>query len=92
MSLSKKQLTDYCQLHGGSGMCRYLDQDETDYTKWNCWKHRTLDKKKIDAKVDQRIADCLKLGLDPMQQGYPIGDNCSGYPLLRNIEQGYDVP
>lgn len=90
MSLSKKQLQDVCMLYSGSQMCRYLSQDDADPSKWNCLKHRPIEKKKIDDKIDQFLAECKKKGIDATKQHVPLGDNCGGYPLLKNIEQGYD--
>jgi len=89
MSLSKKQLADVCLLMG-SKMCRYVVQDDSDYTKYNCLKHRPVEKKKIDTKIDDFLAQCAKSSIDPLKSNVPLGDNCSGYPLLKNIEQGYD--
>ena len=90
MSLSKKQLADVCMCFAGADMCRFLIQDDTDYSKWNCLKKRPIEKKKIDDKIDQFVAECRKNSLDPTKQGVPLGDGCQGYPLLKNIEQGYD--
>lgn len=89
--LSKKQLSDVCLLYQGSGMCRYLTQDDGDYNKWNCLKHRVIEKAKIDEKVQDFVIESHKKNVDPAKQNYPIGDNCSGYPLLKNLMQGYDV-
>ncbi len=90
MSLSKKQLADVCMLYQGHKMCRYLSQDDNDYSKWNCLKHRPVEKAKIDDKIDDFLAECKKKGIDATKQAVPLGDNCSGYPLLKHIEQGYD--
>jgi len=87
--LSKKQLQDICLLHG-PGTCRYLDSDDVDHTKWYCLKHNSIKKKTIDVGVSNFIAECKSKGLDPTKQNNPIEDNCSGYPFLRYLEQGYD--
>jgi hypothetical protein len=87
MSLTKKQLTDVCMLHGNN-MCRYLQQEDDDLSKWNCLKHRKIEKKKIDERIISFCEDAKQHGIDPYSQGVPLGDNCGGFPLLKNIEQG----
>ena len=77
-------------IHSVSHTCRYLNQDDLDPSKWSCLKHRPIEKGKIDVSVDQFFKDCKKKSIDPYKQNVPISDNCSGYPLLKNIEQGYD--
>lgn len=89
--LSKKQLSDVCLLHQGTGMCRYLSQDDSDFNKWNCLKHRVVEKAKIDDKIQDFVQECRKKNVDPMKQSYPLGDNCCGYPLLKSLMQGYDI-
>ena len=92
MSLSLKQLTDVCLANSGTAdVCRYLKQDDTDYDKWYCLKHKVADKTRIDDKVSEHIRDCRKQGVDPADAGHPLGDNCDGYPLLKYKSQGYDV-
>jgi len=89
--LSNKQLQDVCLCYsGGSAQCRYLAQDEVDWKKWYCQKLIRSKKDKIDVTVEKYREECRKAGTDPFSQGSPIGDNCSGYPLLRHVEQGYD--
>lgn len=85
MTLSLKQLNDVCLLNSDdkSKLCRYLINDELDQNKWHCQKLRPNIKSKIDH--DILIAKHRK------EMMVSIGDNCSGYPLLRNITQGYDL-
>jgi len=54
-------------------------------------KQRDGRKKQIDASVDKLLDECKRKGLDPEAQGVPMGDNCDGYPILKYLEQGYDV-
>ena len=89
--LSKKQLQNVCLMYDPDHKtCRYIGQDDVDYGKWHCVKHKKNSKDKIDEEVKIFILNCRKKNIDPAQQGMPIGDNCSGYPILKNIEQGYD--
>jgi hypothetical protein len=92
MALTLKQLKDVCLLHGGSKQCRFLRADDNEYDKYYCMKKRPTERKKIDTKVNQFINDCLKKKKDPHKETLPIGDNCSGYPILKHVPQGYDVP
>lgn len=90
--LSLKQLKDVCLVNDNTYLkCRYLSQDENDYTKWYCLKKTTkaLD---VDSELDEFVRDCRKRGKDPRKENVPLGDNCAGYPLLRHINQGYDCP
>ena len=90
--LSKNQLINVCLLGGSdSNTCRYLRQDEKNWNKWYCLKHKISDKSLIDAKISMWVVSCQSKGKDPAASGVPLGDNCKGYPLLKNIEQGYDV-
>lgn len=90
--LSKKQLADICMSNQGHQACRYLSQDELDWSKFHCIKLRPIEKSKIDKKVSDYISECKRKGTDPNKQSIPIADNCSGYPLLKTINQGYDCP
>lgn len=91
MVLSDKQLKDVCMLWGGDyRTCRYLRDDDQDYGKYYCYKLRATEKKKIDLKVREFLRDCKKKKIDPATQNVPLGDNCSGYPILKVIQQGYD--
>lgn len=84
MTLSAKQLSDVCLLNSldKSKSCRYLVNDELNENKWHCQKLIPNIKSKIDH--DIMIAKHRK-------EIVPSGDNCMGYPLLRNIAQGYDL-
>lgn len=91
MPLSKKHLQDVCLVYGGYKRCRYLAQDDTDYTKNYCLK-KTSKKDDIDGEVDEFMKDCKAKGTDPKTAGMSLGDNCGGYPILKIIDQGYDCP
>lgn len=93
MALSKKQVKDVCFYGGGTSQCRYLDDDFNDNGNivWIC-KKKSPDKKLIDEEVDLYLIDMKKKGIDPMDQGASLGDNCQGYLPLKSISQGYDVP
>lgn len=80
MSLSSKQLTDVCLLgHNDiTKTCKYLRNDELDSSKWHCQKLIP----EIKSKIDYQVEISLKK--------VPLGDNCKGYPILKNIIQGYD--
>lgn len=90
MTLSQKQLKEVCMLNGGSKTCRYLYNDELDSSKWYCSKLRPIEKTKIDISIDQFVFDCKKRKIDAKKVGRPMGDNCEGYLLLKNIKQGFD--
>ena len=91
MPLSQRQLTDVCMLYSGDHrQCRYLEEDDADSSKWYCLKKKTIEKKKIDKRINQFIQDCTKKGVDPKAQNIPLADNCAGYPILKIIDQGYD--
>lgn len=85
MSLSRNQLENICLLRHGDerNICRYLGNDELDESVWVCRKLHQSSKSRIDSE-----AESAKLRGD---RGVPLGDNCPGYPLLRNVTQGYDV-
>lgn len=89
--LSLKQLQDVCLYNDNSSLkCRYLGQDENDYTKYYCAKKLASSAHDIDAELDDYIKNLTAKGKDPTKENIPLGDNCQGYPLLRHIEQGYD--
>lgn len=92
MALSLKQLKDVCLLHSGSNQCRYLRSDDNEIDIYNCLKKRPTEKKKIDQKVNEFLLDCQKKRIDPYKQSLPIGDHCTGYVVLRHVQQGYDIP
>jgi hypothetical protein len=54
-------------------------------------KKRPVEKGKIDVKIRNFERECRKNGVDPRSMNEPMGDNCSGYPYLKNVPQGYDV-
>lgn len=82
MTLTYKQLRDVCLIEStdNTKVCRYLSQDELDQNKWYCQKLNLIMKSKIDRNV-----------LFDIKGEVASGNNCAGYPLLRNIKQGYDV-
>ncbi len=90
--LSKKHLQDVCLLYSGdSRRCRFLTQDEHDFLKWHCLK-LTSRRSDIDVEVSDFIKDARRKGQDPTKSHLPLGDNCGGYPVMKHIQQGYDVP
>ncbi len=89
--LSKKHLNNVCMLGRQHKECRYLESDDFDYNKYYCQKHRPNEKKKIDIKLNAFVAECKRKGLDLAKQSKPLGDNCSGYALLKHKLQGIDV-
>lgn len=93
MPLSKKQLEDVCLVYGGDyRTCRYLQDDANNYGDYQCFKLRPTEKAKIDLKVKEFMRTSKKKGVDPRSQGAPLGNNCKGYPILQQIEVGYDKP
>ena len=91
MSLSIPQLKDVCLLHSGAKQCRFLRIDDVDPDKHYCMKKRPVERRKIDQKVNEFLSDCQKKRMDASKQNLPIGDNCTGYPVLKHKLQGYDV-
>lgn len=92
MPLSQAQLRDVCMIYGQSDRCRYLAEDNRDYSKWYCMKQKKNEKNKIDLKIQDFLRDCKIKGVDPSSAGVALGDNCQGYPVMKHIEQGYDKP
>lgn len=91
MPLSLKQLQDVCMLYTGNyKRCRYAGQDDTDSSKWYCLK-KSSKRQEIDDETDEFLKELKKKHQDPKKQGVPLGDNCDGYPILKYMEQGYDV-
>lgn len=87
--LSPKQLKNICLYNQHNHrMCRYLYQDDVDYTRWYCAKLHPSKKDKVDAAVSDFLKDCKKQGTDPKSQSVPLGDNCYGFPILKHIVQG----
>ena len=89
--LTDKQLNDVCLLYQDNNQCRYLDEDPRTW-QYHCMKHRKYRQEELDEKVDEFIIECRKKGVDPDAQGFPMGDNCAGFPVLKSLMQGYDVP
>jgi hypothetical protein len=86
MGLSKLHLKDICLLNGGNRQCRYLDdaKDENGNVVYVCRK-LTAEGKAIDEELEEYLEE---KDFDP---DVPMADNCNGYPVLPNIDQGYDV-
>jgi hypothetical protein len=90
MPLSLKQLQDVClQQVSDNRKCKYLGQDDNDPSLWHCLK-KSPKKKEIDDEVVDYLKELKKKGIDPHTQNIPLGDNCSGYPILKFVKQGYD--
>jgi hypothetical protein len=90
MPLSLKQLQNYCLYHvDDSSKCRYLAQDDNDPNIWFCLK-KSARKAETDDEIVEYVKEFKSKGLDPYKQDVPLGDNCSGYPILRYKIQGYD--
>lgn len=88
--LSLQQLTDVCLAKStGSDRCRFLHQDPTDPAKFFCLK-LSPKAKIIEQSVLDFIVDKKRKGLNPYAENMPLGDNCEGYPVMRNLLQGYD--
>ncbi len=88
--LSLKQLDDICLVNSNSSeRCRYLTADENEFGKFYCMKLSSR-REQIDEEVEEYLVEMRRLGRDPNRDNLPLGDNCQGYPLFRNIEQGYD--
>lgn len=90
MALTTKQLKDVCMLGGGYKQCRYLAQDELDYSKYYCLK-KTSQAKQIDEDLDDELSRLRAKKVSYKTQNFPVGDNCCGYLVLKVIDQGYDV-
>jgi hypothetical protein len=92
MALSKTHLKDVCLLGMKYHQCRYLDEAENDDGEvvYVC-RRKTADGKAIDDELNDYVKDLKKQKKDPRDSEVPLGDNCSGYPALPNVKQGYDV-
>ena len=89
--LTNSHLNDVCLLYNDSGnQCRYLGEDRQNWA-WHCLKHHPTKKTEIDVEIKKMLDECSKKGSDPHAQGLSCGDNCSGYPRLKHMRQGYDV-
>jgi hypothetical protein len=88
--LDKQQLDKYCLPNGGYLRCIYLAQDDMHYDKFYCLKKSP--KKIIVDKEHLEVLELLKKkNKDPQSQGIALGNNCSGFLLLKNTLQGFDV-
>lgn len=88
--LSEKHLKDVCLMYDQTHRkCRYLSQDDLDYSKFHCLK-LSNEAAAIDEEVDEFLKECRSKNKNPNNEGVPLGDNCPGYLILRNIEQGFD--
>jgi hypothetical protein len=88
--ISQKHLLDVCMNDCGSKTCRYLYNDDLDSSKWHCIKLKPIDKAKVDDEINSFLLDCKKRKINPKNLNRPLGDNCEGLLLLKNIKQGYD--
>lgn len=89
--LSLKQVSDICMGFDTSHRrCRYISQDENDDQKFYCLK-LTSKATEIDSEITSYLVECKNKGRDPYLENLPLGDNCQGYPVLRYIQQGYDI-
>jgi hypothetical protein len=86
--LSKKQVENYCLPYAGYTRCRYLSEDDNDFSKFYCLK-KSHKKKDIDEEIQLLFDDLKGKKLD--DKNIAVGDNCSGFIVLKNIEQGFDV-
>jgi hypothetical protein len=89
--LSKKHLDKYCLPYGAHLRCHYLAEDDNNSTKFYCLK-KSNKKTIVDKELKEVLELLKKKGNDPKKQGIPLGNNCPGYFLLKNVQQGYDVP
>jgi len=89
--LSKLQVQNVCLAGSGNKCCRYLTEDDLDPNKFHCSKLRPIEKFKIDEEINVFLKDCKRKKIDPLKYSKPIGNNCEGYLIFHNIEQGYDA-
>jgi len=87
MTLTNRHLGEVCLLHhpDPTKTCRHLVNDELHPGKWYCQKLRPESK----LQADDFVADLSRKARAKL--GVPCGDNCPGYPLLKHVEQGFDV-
>jgi hypothetical protein len=92
MPLSQKQLKDVCLLGHGYKQCRFVAQDALDYSKFHCLK-KTGQAKQINEDIEETLESLAQRKLDYKKQGLPVGTgrSCKGYPVLKVVEQGYDL-
>lgn len=90
MPLSLKQIQDVCLLGQGAAQCRFLGEDVD--KKYYCLKLNQSSKSEINEEVDGNFIKPQRAkGVDPTTAGVPIGNNCSGYRILKVKMQGYDL-
>lgn len=88
--LTLNQIHDVCLATDPDGnRCRYLHEEASHPGHFVCLK-LSGKAKQIDEEINEYLTQQKKRGRDPYEDRLPLGDNCEGYPLLRNIEQGYD--
>ena len=89
--ISPKHLNDVCCSSGyyTEKACRYLGLT-IGCPSLVCLKLKPNMKNKIDEAV-ARIASGKPLDAD-MSTPFGNGDNCPGFPVLKRILQGYDIP
>ena len=56
----------------------------------SCCKLRPIEKNKIDTHTENFIKDCNKRKINPKKLEQPLGNNCEGLLVLKDIKQGYD--
>jgi hypothetical protein len=87
MTLTNRHLNEVCLVYHQdiSKTCRYILNDELDPRKWYCQKLRPESK----SLIDESLAEMSRAS--KARIGIPSGDNCPGYPLLKHVDQGFDV-
>ncbi len=86
MTISARPLIDICLLgcQDRSKTCRYLKNDELEEGKWYCQKLQPQAKARIDVTIESFVRRSHMTVVS-------TGDNCEGYPVLKHIQQGYDI-
>ena len=83
--LSDNHLEKVCMYGSGTKQCRFLDNLNTGDCV--CLK-QTPQAITINSKVNTHIQSRKAKQLKP---AIPVGNNCSGYTMLKHVLQGYDV-
>ena len=92
MALSERQLKHVCNVYGGSKCCKYLDESKNSKNQIvHVCKKLSSEKKIIDQEVNLYLKDCKSNSIDPFLSSNPLGDNCNGYIVLKDKNQGYDA-
>lgn len=81
--LSEKHIKNICLGKSESDKCRYLSEHETK----GCMCLKKSESAKI---IDKHVGEFLFSSKNYNPHRLPIGDNCAGYPVDEEIEQGYD--